>query len=101
LTPKTISKFGLGLEYCPYFEKNEFCVLSSPQIQKALLAFLDLLILSKEKVKFFENYANANFFFSDQLNEIRKTSLARLVCDNVPEITKVQPLAFLNPNQNT
>ena len=36
--------------------------------------------------------------FSDQLNEIRKTSLARLICDNTENIAEVQPLALEMPD---
>ena len=35
---------------------------------------------------------------SDQLNEIRKTSLARLICDNTENIAEVQPLALEMPD---
>ena len=33
----------------------------------------------------------------DQLAEIRKVSLASLICENADTISKVQPLAFLRP----
>ena len=36
--------------------------------------------------------------FSDQLNEIRKTSLARLICDNTENIGEVQPLVLEMPD---
>ncbi|UYV81295.1 hypothetical protein LAZ67_20000682 [Cordylochernes scorpioides] len=31
----------------------------------------------------------------DQLDEIRKSSLARLMCDNTEGIVRLQPLAFI------
>ena len=32
-----------------------------------------------------------------ELNEIRKTSFARILCDNVDEINRIQPRAFVLP----
>lgn len=36
--------------------------------------------------------------FPGQLNEIRKTSLAKLICDNTKDIDQIQPLALELPN---
>jgi len=33
-------------------------------------------------------------FSLSQLNEVRKTSMARIICDNTDEIDSIQPLAF-------
>ena len=38
-------------------------------------------------------------YFTDQLNEIRKSSLARLICDNTQDIEDVQPLALELPDE--
>ena len=40
-------------------------------------------------------YENPGVFTSDQLQEIRKTSLARAICDNLDDIEVLQPYAFL------
>ncbi|CAG2107774.1 unnamed protein product, partial [Medioppia subpectinata] len=45
----------------------------------------------------YENGDMAHSFSEDQLREIRKTSLARLICDNGDQIKIMQPLAFLQP----
>merc|ERR1712018_844695 len=36
-------------------------------------------------------------FTLPQLDEIRKTSMARIICDNTDEIDSIQPLAFKMP----
>ncbi|KAI2802967.1 hypothetical protein BLOT_007090 [Blomia tropicalis] len=45
----------------------------------------------------YENGGLPQSFRPQQLNEIRKASLASLICDNADSISKVQPLAFLRP----
>lgn len=44
---------------------------------------------------FFERGDNEGSFTRDQLNEIRKASMARLFCDNGNNIEQMQPSAFL------
>merc|ERR1711973_464909 len=47
---------------------------------------------------FYDLGNNGNIGFSlPQLNEVRKTSMARLICDNTDEIDSIQPLAFKLP----
>ena len=36
-------------------------------------------------------------FSQQQLDEVRKTSMARIICDNTDEIDRIQPLAFKMP----
>jgi len=36
-------------------------------------------------------------FTEQQLDEVRKTSMARIICDNTDEIDRIQPLAFKMP----
>jgi len=36
-------------------------------------------------------------FTQNQLDEIRKTSMARIICDNTDEVDRIQPLAFKMP----
>jgi peroxidase len=45
----------------------------------------------------YENGKMAHSFTEAQLNEIRKSSLAAMVCDNGDAIEHIQPLAFLQP----
>ncbi len=40
-------------------------------------------------------YENRGVFTRDQLHEIRKTSLSRTICDNLDDIERLQPYAFL------
>jgi peroxidase len=44
---------------------------------------------------FFERGDNDIAFSREQLNEIRKSSMARLFCDNGNNIEQMQPAAFL------
>jgi len=47
---------------------------------------------------FYDLGLNRNIAFSQQqLDEVRKTSMARIICDNTDEIDRIQPLAFKMP----
>uniref|UniRef100_A0A1Y9IWD0 Heme peroxidase 12 n=1 Tax=Anopheles minimus TaxID=112268 RepID=A0A1Y9IWD0_9DIPT len=43
---------------------------------------------------FFENGNTSGAFTPPQLNEIRKASMARILCDNTPGVAQMQPRAF-------
>jgi len=45
----------------------------------------------------YENGNQAGAFTPSQLSEIKRTSLARIICDNSDQIERIQPLAFLRP----
>ncbi|CAH0385310.1 unnamed protein product [Bemisia tabaci] len=47
---------------------------------------------------FYEEGGDLSSFSTAQLNEIRKTSLARVLCDNSDDIVLMQPLAFWKPS---
>lgn len=47
----------------------------------------------------YENGDQAGAFTPGQLAEVKKTSMARIICDNSDEIERVQPLAFLRPSE--
>jgi hypothetical protein len=47
----------------------------------------------------YENGSHPGAFNKEQLQEIRKTSLARVVCDCMDDVKLLQPFAFLQPDQ--
>ncbi|XP_067143854.1 peroxidase-like [Centruroides vittatus] len=47
----------------------------------------------------YENGKLESSFTDDQLAEIRKTSLSRILCDNTKELDAVQPLAFIRASK--
>ena len=47
---------------------------------------------------YYENGGMPTSFTEAQLQEIRKTSLARVLCDTSDEMDVMQPLAFLHAN---
>merc|ERR1712179_738970 len=54
--------------------------------------------LKKADRHFYELQGQAGSFTLAQLQEIRRTSWARIVCDNSDNLDSVQPLAFRLPN---
>uniref|UniRef100_A0A0N4V619 Chorion peroxidase n=1 Tax=Enterobius vermicularis TaxID=51028 RepID=A0A0N4V619_ENTVE len=46
----------------------------------------------------YENFFTPSAFTLDQLNEIRRTTLARIICDNSDQVTSVQPNVFSLPD---
>lgn len=48
-------------------------------------------MFSEGKTRINKNYAFLNIFFIDQLQELRKASFSRLMCDNVAEMETIQP----------
>ena len=61
----------------------------------------------KLKTKIYLNFPASRFFYDSsaspakfteaQLGEVRKSSLARITCDNGDNINSIQPLAFRTP----
>ena len=47
----------------------------------------------------YENGNHPGAFTKEQLQEIRKTSLSRVVCDCMDDVKLLQPFAFLQPDQ--
>jgi len=47
----------------------------------------------------YENGNQAGAFTPTQLSEIKRASLARIICDNSDNIERTQPLAFLRPSE--
>ena len=47
----------------------------------------------------YENGNHPGAFNKEQLQEIRKTSLSRVVCDCMDDVELLQPFAFLQPDQ--
>lgn len=47
----------------------------------------------------YENGNQAGAFTPSQLTEIKRASMARIICDNSDAIERIQPLAFLKPTE--
>ena len=62
----------------------------------ACLLSLQFKVLKQADRYWYENDIPPAAFSKEQLYEIRKTSLARLMCDNVPSLKEVPQLAFLS-----
>merc|ERR1712061_201492 len=45
----------------------------------------------------YEEGARSTSFKPDQIEQIKRTSLARVLCDNSDDLTVIQPLAFHSP----
>ena len=45
-------------------------------------------------IMYIVSYNDLTFHYSEQLYEIRKSSMSRLICDNAHDIDEIQPLAF-------
>ena len=52
-------------------------------------------ILKKGDRFWYENGNHPGAFKADQLQEIRRASLSRVICDNLDDIESLQPFAFL------
>ncbi|XP_043217352.1 peroxidase-like [Amphibalanus amphitrite] len=50
---------------------------------------------------FYEEGGQTGSFTLDQLNEIRKVRLSRVICDNDDQMEWVQPLSMIKPDPNT
>ena len=53
-----------------------------------------VLFVDKNINMLFITYSMLLILFSDQVNAIKETSLARVLCDNSDNIQLMQPLAF-------
>jgi len=54
--------------------------------------------LKKGDRYFYDLGVDSNIAFTEQqLSQVRKTSMARLICDNTDEVDRIQPLAFKMP----
>ena len=60
-------------------------VLENTNLNENIKLYLIMYIVS---------YNDLTFHYSEQLYEIRKSSMSRLICDNAHDIDEIQPLAF-------
>lgn len=60
-----------------------------------LSVLIIVLIQTKRGDRFwYENDLSPSGFTEEQLTEIKKTTMAQVICDNIDRIEQVQPMAF-------
>lgn len=86
---------GACLRFSP--EKKGFFLHLKPAFSEfSLKIFLPKIIFLEKKKSDKANLILLPFSFSEQLYEIRRVSMARVICDNSDELETIQPNAFLH-----
>jgi peroxidase len=78
--------------------------LSEPPADQAMMGQTFACIIARQFDRlrrgdrwWYENADNPNPFSSSQLQEIRKITLAKIMCDNLQDVNKIQPLVLRLP----
>ncbi len=70
--------------------RNRFSLFRFPQFAR----------LKKGDRFFYDLRGQPGSFSLEQLDQIRRVTFSRLVCDNSDDIREIQPLAFLLPDKD-